>query len=432
MKRKLFALTLVVCVLLGCLNFSALAETEEPVEIIVWKRMFETWNQDFFKQCAEEYNALNRGYKITLEIVAESGFDDLMTAARATGTAPDIYDINHNYVSQYAERQEILPLDGLMPDEAIDNVQDNLRSVISYDGKLYGYPQFLEFSNVLFYRTDLMEVAGIDEVPTTWEEWKTAAEKMTTAETFGLTIPSWGEMTWTMWGWMLAEGHLALTDNWDAPNIKDYRDTALFIKSLYDSGAVPAEALAGHSDIGPFGRGETAMALSGSWGVGNILNEYPDIADKFGVTTMPTKDGDPTRTTTCFGGYSFVIDAKTEHAEGCADFLNWMLNDAERMGEFFELAQFGKTGATKTIAAWLDENYGDNTVVQTMNALGVTAQSEPLYPWDITMVTGVMFENVASGSMEVDDAIAQAEADIQLIIESQGLAGKNPNYQPAE
>lgn len=58
---------------------------------------------------------------------------------------------------------------------------------------------------MLFYRTDLMEAAGIDEASTTWEEGKTAAEKMTTAETFGLTIPSWGEMTWTMWGWMLAE-----------------------------------------------------------------------------------------------------------------------------------------------------------------------------------------------------------------------------------
>ena len=432
MKRKLFALALAVRMLLGCVNLSALAETEEPVEIIVWKRMFESWNQDFFKECAEAYNAENRGYKITMEIVAESGFNDLMTAARATGTAPDIYDINHNYVAQYAKRQEVLARDDLMPADAISNVQDNLRTVLSYDGKLYGYPQFLEFSNVLFYRTDLMEAAGIDKVPTTWEEWKTAAEKMTTAETFGLTIPSWGEMTWPMWGWMLAEGHLALTDNWDAPNIKDYRDTALFIKSLYDCGAVPAEGLAGHSDISAFGRGETAMALSGSWGIGNILNEYTDIADKFGMTTMPTKDGDETRTTTCFGGYSFVIDAKTEHAQGCADFLNWMLNDAERLGKFFELAQFGKTGATKTTAEWLTTNYGDNTAVQTMNALAVTAQSEPLYPWDITMVTGVMFENVASGNMDVDEAIKQAENDIQLIIDSQGLAGTNPDYQPAE
>lgn len=428
MKRTLCSLLLALCLLLGGTQLSALAQ-DAPIEIVVWKKMFETWNQQFFLDCAEAYNNENRGYRVTVEIVAESGFDDLMNAARATGTAPDIFDVNHNYVQSTAKRQEILPLNGLMSEEAIADVSDTLRGVLSLDGQLYGYPQFMEFSNVLFYRTDLLEAAGYDHAPATWDELLDAAVKMTTNDIFGLALPSWGEMTWTTWGWMMQSGHLALTDNWDAPNIKDFRDFALFLKEAYETEAVPQEKLCGFADIGAFARGEVAMALSGSWGVGNVINDYPEVADKFAISPCPTKDGQPAPTT-CYGGYSFMIDAKSAHPEGAADFLEWMLHNGERMAVFFELAQFGKAPGTVSCAAFLADKYPDSPFIETLNTVGATAQSEPLYPWDITMVTGAMFENVAAGRMDVDEAIRQAEENIQQIIDSQKLAGKNPDYQP--
>lgn len=420
--KRVSLLLLSLVLLSGMTNVSALAE-DKPVEVIVWKRLFEEWNQQFFLDCAEKYNAENRGYHITMEIVAENGFNELLNAARETGTAPVMYDNNHNYIAQMAARQEIMPLTGLLSEEAEKDVLKNVADVISYEGKLYGYPQFIELGNVLFYRKDMMEAAGITSVPKTWAELLEAGQKMTTPEVFGLEIPCWGDMQWTMWGWMLQSGHLALTDDWSAPNVKDYRDLCLFWRDCYATDAVPQQNLDAYTSVGSLCRGEVAMTICGSYGLGEIANSYPDVKDVIGIAAIPTKDGEPAPTSV-YGGFSFVVDAKAtpEQAAGAADFLTWMLHDPNVIGNFFELASFGKTPATISAAAWLAENEADNPYVEVLNYISSTAQSEPLHPWDITIATGLMLENVASGAMEVDEAIDQCEKTIQSIIESQKLA----------
>ena len=66
-----------------------------------------------------------------------------------------------------ADRME--PLDFLYEEEGwTDIFPQDLITIASYDGKPWSVPVNIHRSNVLWYRTDLLEKAGVSAAPTTW------------------------------------------------------------------------------------------------------------------------------------------------------------------------------------------------------------------------------------------------------------------------
>lgn len=352
-----------------------------------------------------------------------------MTASLAANTAPDTYILAYGNVMGSAMDGLLLPLDDYLEAEQLDDITDNVREMVSYDGKVYAYPQLVEPSTVLFYRTDLFEEAGITEAPTTWDELIEAGKLLTTDSMFGLSIPDFASMGWSTWGMQYATaGHLAITDNWDAPAIdQGYIDLANFYATLYSEGIVPAQALTGYTDMRDFGEESVAMAFNGSWGVAQILNDYPELADKFAVAPAPTQDGNQDKILSTNGGWSYVIDALSDIPEGAADYISWLLaEDVETSADFFELAQYSKAAPRKSVAEFIAESSDGSPWAETINYISAHAMPEPNYPWDISATVALMIENTALGVMTAEDAAAQATQTIQDIIDNENLAGQNP------
>lgn len=400
-------------------------------ELVLWNRDFEQWNLDFYTQRVEEYNQLGRECTIKQESVADAVWNERMTAAQASGTAPDMYIISFSLLYSHVKDGMIQPLDGLIPQEGIDDLLPNIKDMVTIDGKVYAYPQLVEPSTILFYRKDLFEQANIAQAPKTWDELVETAKALTTDEVFGLGLPSFNEeMNWASWGWQIAaSGHLALNDNWDAPVIdQGYKDLALFYKRLYDEKVVPEQPLSGYTDITAFAEGNLAMTLSGSWTIAQLYNDYPEMIEKVGVAVSPTKDGNQDVTTATNGGWTYVIDANCKNAKGAADYISWLLaGDPEICGEFFEIAHFSKSPPRTSVQAWVEERAGDNDWSEVVNKVAANAVPEPQYPWDLSGAVALMIEEVALGGVDVDTAAANCEAAITEIIENEGLAGNNPN-----
>jgi len=405
------------------------ATVKDPVKVVVWNQIFEEWNQEFFTQKAEEYNALGRGYEVEQTFIAGDAWTERMASAQASGSAPDTYVLSYGNIVNSAKDGLILPLDDLLPAAAFDDLNDNVKEMVSFDGKYWAYPQLVEPSTVLFYRTDLFEAAGIAAAPKTWDELMEDAKKLTTNDMFGLSIPDFPSMAWCTWGLQAATaGHLAINDNWDKPTIdQGYIDLANFYKKCYDEGVVPAQSLSGYADMKDFGEASVAMKFCGSWGVGQILNDYPELADKFAVAIPPTKDGNQDGVLATNGGWTYVIDAKTKVAAGAADYISWLLaEDVKTSADFFELAKYAKAAPRKSVGEYLNANSGDSTWATTVNYVSAHAIAEPIYPWDISLAVSLMFENTALGMSSAEDAAAEATTSIQAIIDNQSLSGTNP------
>lgn len=377
------------------------------------------------------YNVLNRGYNVTLEFVAEAAWNERITAAQAGGTAPEIRLISYNQIVTEAKNGAIQPLTGMMKDEYLSDITDAAKAMVSIGDQVYAFPMWTEPSVLLYYRKDLLQEAGL-QVPTTWAELIDAATKLTTADRFGLAIMAGGDAGWSTWGMQYGTaGHLPITDNWDAANVDQaYVDLACFFRDLYDSEAVPAQALSGYGAIDPFATGAVAMQLNGSWAVATLIKDYPELEGKYGIAVCPTIDGDLTRCTATMGGWAMAVDGKTDKGEGCADFISYMMcEDPTTWGGYFDDCSYSRSACTNAIAASVNEKAAAAGYewAATINEVAAHAIAEPVYPWDISWSVAVMFQNVFMHTMEPEEALQVCIDSINKVITDQNLAGANPS-----
>ena len=350
-----------------------------------------------------------------------------MAAARAAGTMPDVYLQSYNHLTSGVANEYYLPLNDLIPQEQWDDLYDNVKDMITVNGQYYAYPQLLEPAVVMYYRKDLLAEAGL-EVPKTWDEFIAAAKALTTDDMYGATM----NYEWSMWGWeYTAGGHWPITDDWSAANCQDqgYVDLLNFIGQLYADESVPLQALEGYNGCARLICDESvAMTFTGSWGISSILTDYPEMADKIGVAPAPTKDGSPFKTT--LGGWVYVIDAKTENAEGAAAYISWLLGeDAERTGSFFEAANFSKYSPRKSVDEYLTTQTAaadDEWMKLISSEIVPNGVAEPIYAWDISQHMLTAIGEVVTSGATAEDALANAADAINLYIQNNDYASKKP------
>lgn len=427
--KRLFSWALVLAMALTMVSIPAMAATEGKTEVVLWNRIFEDWNRAWCEKMVEEFNAdPAQKYYITQEFVDGAAWDEKISAARAAGTTPDMLLMNYGGIPWGAKEGLYLPLDELIPQEAWDDLYPNVLDMVSLGGKKYAYPQMVEPAMVMYYRKDLLESAGYAEPPKTWAEFIDAATKLTTDDMYGATF----NYEWSMWGWeYTAAGHWPISDDWAAANCQDqgYVDLLTFMKDLYATEAVPAQALGGFNESARFIGDETvAMTFSGSWGIAEILTNYPEMKDKIGVAPAPTKDGSPFSSTV--GGWTYVVDAKAKQPEGAATYITWLLgSDPARAASFFEAASFSKYSPRKSVDEYLTANTAakDDEWMQVISSQIIpNAISEPLYAWDVSahMLTA-MGEVIVNGA--TPEAALQAAADnINLFIQTNDYASRKP------
>lgn len=427
-KRSLALILLVATLMTLCAIPVSTAEGGKT-EIVLWNQIFEDWNRAWCEKMVEEFNAdPNQKYFITQEFVDSAAWTEKIAAARAAGTAPDLLLTNYSNLIWAAEQGLVLPTEDLIPQAAYDDLYDNVKQMISFNGHLYGYPQMLEPAVVMYYRKDMLEAAGIAAPPKTWAEFKEAAEKMTTNDVFGATMT----YEWSMWGWEhTAAGHWPIADDWAAPNCQDqgYVDLLNFIGDLYKSEVVPAQALEVYNGSARLvADGSVAMTFSGSWGIAAILNDYPEMADVIGVAAAPTKDGTPFQSTV--GGWTYQIDAKSKNPEGAAAYITWLLgDDAARTASFFEAANFSKYSPRKSVDEYLTTQTAakDNEWMKIITAdIIPSAISEPVYAWDISAEMLNAIGEVVVNNSTAEDALKKAADAIQLFISNNDYATKLP------
>lgn len=417
--KKTLSFVLVLCLMLSLGTVPALAS--EKVEITFWKQLFEEFDQDWTTKMVEEFNAQSDKIHVNLEFVDQGALEERMTAARAAGTAPDVYMVNYSNLATDVRKGYNLPTEGLIPKEAYGDLYENVLEMITVDGQVYGYPHLLEPAAVMYYRKDLLKAAGFENPPKTWQEHIDMAKALTTGDVFGTTMT----MDWSMWGWEhTAMGHWPLAEDWSRADIKDLAPLLAYIKQLYDDESAPAQALEHYNNSATLVANDSvAITFSGSWGIGALRNDWPEMVDKIGVAAVPTADGSPFQST--MGGWTYQIDAKSQHPEAAAEFITWLLaDDPARPAAFFEAARFSKYTVRKSVDKWLVENTRASedewlqTVARDIIPYGI---KEPSYPWDVSAFLLAAMNEVVINGVSPEDALATAENEINAFIENSKL-----------
>jgi multiple sugar transport system substrate-binding protein len=407
------------------------------VEVIFWQQQFEDYQQAWFKENVEAFNASQDEIKVTLQVVPADTWTQKLQAAQAAGKQPDVATTNYGAVKPGVAEGKFAALDDYLPAEAFDDIKDNVTDFVTVDGEHYAYPMLVEPSTVLYYRTDLVAAAGLDpnSPPTTWDELIEWSAALTTGDIKGMTIASTApDLGWSSWGLQYnACGHLPIADDWSEARATDgcFEDLLAFYSELYQGGLIPQQPTVGYADGAQYGNGEVAMMAGGSWVVGQLKNDFPDLVANTQVAAFPSIDGNPESTTSTLGGWTLTLDSKSDTPEQAAAFIEYLLaGDPEIMADFFKTSGFSKY----TVRTSVDEALADDPEASSDPFMAVIStdvvpygKAEPAYPWDVSLAFGTAIESAMKGNADIPTSLQTANDAINDVIEKQSLAGKGGN-----
>jgi multiple sugar transport system substrate-binding protein len=410
--------------------------SDGKTHVVFWQQKFEDYQQKWFKKYVDEYNKSQKKVEIDYQVVPADTWAQKLKAAQAAGKQPDVATTNYGGISAGVANGQFADLDSLMPAKSFSDIKSNVASFVTVKGKHYAYPMLVEPSTVLYYRTDLVKAAGLDpnSPPTTWAELLTWAKALTKGDVKGMTIASVAaDLGWSSWGLQYDScGSLPISSDWGKSEATKscYGDLLDFYKSLYQGGYMPQQPKVGYADASPYGNGEVAMMADGSWAVGQLKNDFPDMVGKTAVAKFPSKDGDPKATTATLGGWTLTVDSKSKAKQQAADFIQYLLaGDPKIMADFFKTSGYSKYTVRTSVDTELanDPNASNDPFMQIISKDVVPyGKQEASYPWDISLAMGTAIESAMKGNASTDDSLKTADAAINDVIQKQQLKGTEP------
>ena len=235
-----------------------------------------------------------------------------MAAKFSSGAPPDVFYVDSSLAPDWIDQGVLEDVGTMASERGFDTSQffpGYLDAFTGPDGKIYGFPKDGN-TLAMAYNTDMFTAAGL-QPPTTWDELKAAATKLTTGGQKAFCLSSTLDRALAF---IYQNGGLLLsadktTDTVDTPEVKDALTTYLgFFKS--GQGARPAD-LKGDDWCGKaLGLKQVAMIFEGGWLDPYMKSTYPDT--KYAWAEMPKGTQQATLGFTV--SYSIGADSKNKDA----------------------------------------------------------------------------------------------------------------------
>ncbi len=304
-----------------------------------------------YEACAAAFNEANPNIVVEAK---QEGWDDYWTSITTgfvSGTAPDVFTNHLAKYPEFAETEQILPLNDWIERDGIDTAAYFPGLVDLWQrpgGEQYGLPKDWD-TIALTANSAMLEAAGIDPStlgdltwnPTdggTFEELMAALSvdtngvrgneagfDPTSVATYGFGfVGTGGSNGQTEWSFLAATNGFEFTNepvwgtefNYDDPA---FVETIDWIKGLIEKGfAPPFEVFSatGHNDL--FKAEQTATTSLGSWEIGDVL------AAEFETVFFPTPVGPNGSRASMFNGLADSISASTEHPEEAWEWVKFL------------------------------------------------------------------------------------------------------------
>lgn len=208
------------------------------------------------------------------------------------------------------------------------------REGTSWNGKKLGFP-FAPYFTMLTYNTDLFEQAGITEAPSTVEDLKAAAEKLTTDSVAGIALnnqsgtcvgQAYFEWIYAFGGKVFESCYPGSTDYYAdmTPCLTSEESLAVvkFFKDMLPYEGSGALNMSWNERFSAFATGSAAMMSP--WITDIMPLDDPQqslVTDSYATTAPVTEEG--VDQVTPIGGYSMGISKYAAESDLATDFLLW-------------------------------------------------------------------------------------------------------------
>lgn len=282
---------------------SIATEITEPVEVVFWHAMSGS-NEETLTSLAEKFMDKNPNIKLNLQYQGNYRelFEKLMASAKAK-QLPTMTQIYCNRLSWYVDKGLVENLNPYIESEDIGLSQEELDDYPDmfledgiWDGNQFAMP-FNKSQMVLYYNVDMLEEAGVS-VPTTWEEWKEAAEKLTKdtdgdgeSDVYGIVFAN--NISTDIAPWLKQAGGMTMSEEtdelfFDTPETKE---TVEFLNSLMQEKIARTAGEDKYPNV-PLSQGRAAMCVASTSAISTIEKNTPEDINIFAAPLPAHKTND--------------------------------------------------------------------------------------------------------------------------------------------
>ncbi len=296
---------------------------------------------DFIQPLVPEFEELT-GISVTMEVFPEDQFRQRRLLESSSGANTlDGYMIMPGQVgAQYLGANWIRYIDDFvndpsltMPELAVDDFFEGALSTFEGEQGLFGLPLQIEAS-LLYYRTDLLEEAGLDGPPTTMEELRSYAQTLNQGGTAGFAMRGNGasatsqivNLLYSFGGqWLDEEGNSALASEGSQEALSFYAD----VLSNYGPPGVTNMSWPEVTSI--FAQGQAAMMFDAN--VFRSIMEDPEQAIeevRNNVEYAPLPEG-PAGSVPAVLVWGLSVNQASENPEAAWYFIQWALSQEKQL-----------------------------------------------------------------------------------------------------
>lgn len=222
--------------------------------------------QKFFDRCAKPL-----GIRVEQTSVPADQVVSKALRMASSHSLTDILELDGSEVPQFADTGGLVPVKQAGVD--VSGMSGSAVTMGSYKGTQYGVARAVN-SLALIYNTDLLKQAGV-QPPTTWDELKETAQKLTHGSTFGMAFSATpdadGVYQFLPFFWSTGGDEAHLGDGKGAPALQLWKDL------VSQKSASSAVVTWNQQDVNDqFIAGRAAMMVNGPWQV-PVLSQHKDL-----------------------------------------------------------------------------------------------------------------------------------------------------------
>jgi multiple sugar transport system substrate-binding protein len=434
-KLMLTGVTSMALIFAGCASSSQPAQTpseggsssaaSEPVTIDWWG-----WAPGY-KEAAEAFNSSHDNIKLNFEQItsgSQGGYDKMMTAVDA-GNAPCLGQVGSETFVNFLAQGKLEPITQYVKDDVKSQFPDAAWKTVSLNNEIYGIP--VDSGTMgLFYRADLLKKYNID-VPTTWEEFKAAGEKLHKADPkkYLVNLPTdaynYSGYAWQAGAsWFSTEGDTWVVSMADDANKK----VADYWQGLVDAGIASTFPSWDAALNSAWADGTVLTEVGAVWTAGILESEAKDSSGKWAVAPMPTWEGSDAVGNV--GGSPNAVLKGCKNPEQAVEAAAWLsTNEAGLTPMIKEGALYpaSTTGQELSIMKEGREFFGGQKIYEVFSA--ESAKVNPNWQWGPLMTTtsaalGDGLGKVSTKEGTVYDALKSAQEATIKEMNTQGYSVK--------
>ncbi len=372
-------------------------------------------NDTLTKQLIPAFEKQNPGVTVKTQAIPYDDLRKKLLAALAGGETPDLVRADIIWVPEFGNMGALAALDQEMPDFADlkGKVYDGPLTTNFYQGHYYGLPLDTN-TRVQLYNNDVFKAAGITAVPTTFDEFKAACDKVKAlgkADTY--CFAEGGTGAWNVLPWIWSAGGSVTDANYSKATgylngkesvaavtmLRDWLKNGYLSPSIMGGGIATSDAI---------GKNQVGIIVDGPWMPPIFKSQYPNL--NYSLAAFPKGPGG---SISVVGGEDIVMFEKSQNKQAALAFMRYMLSEEAQVA-------LGKVGQMPVLKSLTGSKDLPDYYVTFQQQLATARPRTPNPNWPkIDDAISSAVQQVLRGEKEPQAALDEAAATVDGL-----LAGK--------